>query len=128
MRRDKRRVPINKTYKRFICSFLIVLALPIICFVYLFMQNFREIYREKIIAQASDSLVMAGKDLGRNIEKLRSVVYYNSMNEKMSKVAVIKDHYGTTVTSVLGGELVTNSILDTIAYYTKAVPGSLTVE
>ena len=121
MRKGKR-VLINKTYKRFIGSFLIVLALPIICFIFLFMQNFREIYRKQIIAQASGSLEMAGKELGRNIEKLRSVAYYNYMNDKMSKNAVLKDYHGTTVRSVLSAELATNSILEKIAYYTKSVP------
>ena len=56
MRKGKQSIRISSTYKRFILSFLIVLLLPVTCFIFIFLHNYQEIYRNKIIELARNSL------------------------------------------------------------------------
>ncbi|MBE5892909.1 MAG: helix-turn-helix transcriptional regulator [Lachnospiraceae bacterium] len=113
---------VSKTYKRFLISFLIVLFLPVLCFVYLFQQNFRNIYRERIVEQAQISLETAGRELERDISILQSIVVYNSMGTQFSKRAILEDLHAKTITKILAAEFVTHPLLENIYYYNEVRP------
>ena len=128
MRVTNNKIRMSKTFKRFALSFLVVLLLPIIIFINLFIQSYRQIYRNNIIEQASNSLKAGGMELERNIEDFHIVVAYNSISEQMSKQAIMQDYTAEMVISVLKQELVTNSILDSIAYYNVLNPDMVYTE
>ena len=56
MRKAGEKIRMSRSYRRFLLSFLIVLVLPIAFFVFLFMENYRGIYREKILEQENGIL------------------------------------------------------------------------
>lgn len=125
MKRLNRAIRLDKTYVRFICSFLLMLCLPVIGFVFLFMQNYREVYRTKIIEQAKNSLTAAGTDLERDIVSLHQIVSYNVLNADMSKASVRKDYGGNRVRGILNAEFITHSILKDIGYYNEVLPDTV---
>lgn len=122
MQIGNRRIRVSSTYKRFILSFLIVLLLPVTCFVFIFLQNYREIYRNKIIDQARNSLEASAMELERTIEGLESFVSYNLMADSISDAVLLKDHSAKQIENILCAELIAQPVLEGISYYNPLKP------
>ena len=122
MQIGSRRIRVSSTYKRFILSFLIVLLLPVTCFVFIFLQNYREIYRNKIIDQARNSLEASAMELERTVEGLESFVSYNLMAESITDAVLLKDHSAEQIENILCAELIAQPILEGISYYNPVKP------
>lgn len=125
MEKWRKIIRINKLTKRFVLSFLIVLVLPIICFICLFMRYYREIYRDNILGQAENSVQITVREVERNIAGFQSIVTYNGLDPRMTRYALKKDHNGTKVQEILKAELATHAVLDDICYYNEVRPNAI---
>ena len=125
MRKRNNRIRVSNTYKRFILSFLIVLLLPVSCFVFIFLQNYREIYRDKVIGQARNSLEASAMELERTIESLESFVAYNLMSDSISEAVLLRDYGAVEVSNILSAELIAHPILESICYYNTVKPDTI---
>ena len=88
---NNNKIRVSRIYKRFILSFTMVLLLPVSCFVFLFLRNYREIYREKVLDLARHSLGASVMELERTIEGLESFVSYNLMADSISENVLLRD-------------------------------------
>ena len=68
----------------FLISFCLILCLPVICFSFIFLQNYRKIYCDKIVEQAQISLESAGRELERTLDNLFNIVIYNELKADFS--------------------------------------------
>ena len=118
----KRQFYVGKTSRRFILSFLSVLILPMICFIVLFQQSFRDIYRGKVVEQAQSNLDVIGKDFDRKIESLRTLVEYNSIDKKLQKAIKQGEKGVKTVSDTLLATMVSYSFVEDVYYYNQASP------
>lgn len=128
MRSGNNKIRVSKIYKRFILSFMIVLLLPVSCFTFLFLQNYREIYREKVLDLAKNSLEASIMELERTIESLESFVSYNLMADSISEIVLLKDYGAEEISNILSAELIAQPILDSISYYNAIKPDTIYVE
>jgi len=117
MQRRKR-----KTLKRFALSFLGVLVLPVMFFVYLFMSDFREVYRNKVMDQIEIALTKTADELDRQIETLYDIVTYNSRLDHFQPYSVVNDITGKGIMSALNAEEAVHSIIESVHYYHPAKP------
>lgn len=122
MRRDNQDIRMSKSYKRFILSFTVILVLPIIFFIFLFLNNYRSIYRDKVIGQEAAALETAMLQLERNTENFQQIVLYNSQQEYLKESYVKKQLYAVDVVYALNSEVVTQNLLETIYYHTAVNP------
>lgn len=107
----------NKIYRRFFLSFLIVLVLPVIFFAAFFMNNYKKVYRNKIIEREEIFVEKTIMELERNVDSMQSIVAYNSQLPYMQKYFVKNDIYGTEITTALSSEVITHAFLTDIHYY-----------
>ncbi|MBQ8815554.1 MAG: helix-turn-helix transcriptional regulator [Lachnospiraceae bacterium] len=121
------KIRVSKIYKRFILSFLIVLLLPVICFAFIFLQNYREIYREKVLNLAQNSLEASVMELERTTEGLESFVAYNLMAESISETVLLKDYSAEQITNIISAEMIAQPILESISYYNSLTPDTIYV-
>ncbi len=126
MGRIRNRIHRNRTYVRFIFSFLATLCLPIMCFTYIFLQDYREVYRDKIIEQAENSLDTTGMELDRYIGSLWMTIFNENLNIDMEKAVLNEtDYYATEVSDRLRDSLSTHYILSNVCYYSQARPDTV---
>lgn len=107
----------SKTLKRFALSFLGVLVLPVIFFVYLFMSDFREIYQSKVTEQAENALAATAKELDRHIETLYDIVTYNSRLVHFQSYSVVNDITGKDIITTLNAEEAVHATFESVYYY-----------
>lgn len=112
----------SKTLKRFALSFLCVLVLPVIFFVYLFISDYREIYQRKVSEQAENALVATSKELDRHIETLYNIVTYNSRLVHFQPYSVKNDITGTDIMTSLNAEEAVHTTFESICYYSVWKP------
>lgn len=122
MRRENQDIRMSRSYKRFILSFTVILVLPIIFFIFLFLNNYRLIYRDKVIGQEDAALDTVMLQLERNIENFQQIVLYNSQQEYLKESYVKKQLYAVDVVYALNSEVVTQNLLETIYYHTAVNP------
>lgn len=115
-------IRMSKSYKRFILSFTVILILPIIFFIFLFLNNYRTIYRDKVMEQENASLDTVMMQLERNIENFHQIVLYNSQQEYLKESYIKKQLHAVDVVYALNSEAVTQNFLETIYYHTKVNP------
>lgn len=115
----------SKTLKRFALSFLSVLVLPVIFFVYLFINDFREIYQSKVTEQAENVLAVTAKELNRHIETLYDIVTYNSRLVHFQSYSVVNDITGKDIITTLNAEEAVYGILESVCYYNAWKPERL---
>lgn len=127
MRNGSNKIRVSRIYKRFILSFLIVLLLPVICFVFIFLQNYREIYRDKVLNQAQNSLEASMMELERTVESLESFVSYNLMTDTISETVLLKDYHANEISNILSAEIIAQPILESISYYNTLTPDTIYV-
>ena len=128
MRKRNNRIHVSNMYKRFILSFLIVLLLPVNCFVFIFLNNYREIYRNKVLGQAKNSLEASAMELERTLENLESFVSYNVMAGSISKSVLLRDYSAVEISKVLSAELIAHPLLTSISYYNTIKPDMIYTE
>lgn len=122
MEKWKKHFYLGKTSRRYILSFLSVLILPMICFIVLFQQNFRDIYREKVVEQAQSNLNVIGRDLDRKIESLHTLVEYNAIDKKLQNAVKQGEKGVKTVCDTLLATMVSYSFVEDVCYYNQASP------
>lgn len=115
----------SKTLKRFALSFLSVLALPVIFFIYLFMKDFKEIYQNKVAEQAENALLVTAKELDRHIETLYDIVTYNSRLVHFQSYSVANDITGKGIITTLNSEEAIHATLESVYYYNALKPERL---
>lgn len=113
---------VRKTYKKFILSYVLVLILPISLFTFLFLKNYRDIYREKIIEQEMTLLQTTARELERNIEELQAIAINSSLLSIMDDDYIRKDILADDLVSLLNSEAITHVYLEDIFYYNAARP------
>jgi len=112
----------NRTLKRFAFSFLCVLVLPVIFFVYLFMSDYKEIYQRKVGEQAKNALAVTAKELDRHIDTLYDIVTYNSRLGHFQSYSVVNDITGKEIMTTLSAEKAVHPILENVYYYNALKP------
>ncbi|MBQ8814520.1 MAG: helix-turn-helix transcriptional regulator [Lachnospiraceae bacterium] len=117
MGRELRNIRVDRVYKRFLWSFLLVLGVPVIFFVALFTDNYKKIYQEKVINQAEILLDSTMKELERNLENLQSIAVYNNQLSHMQDIAIKRTWLDREIKKTLSAEIVTHSYIDEISYY-----------
>lgn len=125
---NNNKIRVSRIYKRFILSFTMVLLLPVSCFGFLFLRNYREIYREKVLDLARHSLGASVMELERTIEGLESFVSYNLMADSISENVLLRDYSAEAVSNVLSAELIAQPVLDSISYYNALKPNTVYAE
>ena len=115
----------SKTLKRFALSFLGVFALPVIFFVYLFINDFKEIYRDKVTEQAENALMGTANELDRQIETLYDIVAYNSRLIHFQSYSVKNDIMGKEIITTLNAEEAVHPALVSVYYYNEVKPDRL---
>lgn len=128
MRSGNNKIRVSRIYKRFILSFMIVLLLPVSCFTILFLQNYREIYREKVMDLAKNSLEASIMELERTIESLENFVSYNSMSDSISESVLLRDYRAKEVSNILSAEMMAQPILDSVSYYNTVKADMIYIE
>ena len=114
-----------KTLKRFALSFLGVLVLPVIFFVYLFVSDYRDIYQRKVSEQAENTLAATTKELDRYMETLYDIVTYNSRLTHFQPYSVKNDVTGTDIMASLNAEEAVHTMFESICYYSVWKPDRL---
>ena len=112
----------SKIFKRFTLSFLIVLVLPVTFFIFLFLGDFKEIYRSKLTKEAKQTLEVIAGELDRQIENFHGIVIYNSQMSYFRFYAVERDVFGKDIQQALKSELAVHSILEDVCYYNSVKP------
>lgn len=112
----------SKVFKRFTLSFLIVLVLPVTFFIFLFLGDFKEIYRSKLTKEAKQTLEVIGGELDRQIENFHGIVIYNSQMSYFQSYAVERDVFSKDIQQALKSELAVHSILEDVCYYNSVKP------
>lgn len=115
----------SKTLKRFAMSFMCVLVLPVIFFVYLFISDYREIYQCKVSEQAENALAATAKELDRHIETLYDIVTYNSRLTQFQPYSVKNDITGTDIVASLNAEEAVHTTFESIHYHSMWKPDRL---
>lgn len=128
MRNGNKKIRVSRIYKRFILSFAIVLLLPVGCFTFIFLQNYREIYREKVLGLAESSLEASVMELERTIESLENFVSYNLMAGSLSEEVLLKDCRAAEAGNILSAEVMAQPILKGVSYYNANLPDTIYVE
>ena len=128
MRNGNKKIRVSRIYKRFILSFAIVLLLPVGCFTFIFLQNYREIYREKVLGLAESSLEASVMELERTIESLENFVSYNLMAGSLSEEVLLKDCRAAEAGNILSAEVMVQPILKGVSYYNANLPDTIYVE
>ena len=128
MRNGNKKIRVSRIYKRFILSFAIVLLLPVGCFTFIFLQNYREIYREKVLGLAESSLEASVLELERTIESLENFVSYNLMSGSLSEKMLRKDYSAVEAGNILSAELMAEPVLEGISYYNANIPNTIYTE
>ena len=127
MRNSNNKIRVSKIYKRFILSFLIVLLLPVSCFALIFLRNYRELYREKVLKLAQNSLEASVMELERTTESLDSFVAYNLMADTISETFLLKDYSAKGMSNIISAQRVAQPILEDISYYNILTPDTIYV-
>ena len=127
MRNSNNKIRVSKIYKRFILSFLIVLLLPVSCFALIFLWNYRELYREKVLKLAQNSLEASVMELERTTESLDSFVAYNLMADTISETFLLKDYSAKRMSNIISAQRVAQPILEDISYYNILTPDTIYV-
>lgn len=127
MRNGSNKIRVSKIYKRFILSFLIVLLLPVSCFAVIFLQNYRELYREKVLNLAENSLEASVMELERMIESLESFVAYNLMADTISESVLLNDYRAMEISNIISAEMIAQPALESISYYNTLMPDTVYV-
>lgn len=112
----------SKVFKRFTLSFLIVLVLPVTFFIFLFLGDFKEIYRSKLTKEVKQTLEVIAGELDRQIENFHGIVIYNSQMSYFQSYAVERDVFGKDIQQALKSELAVHSILEDVCYYNSVKP------
>ena len=127
MRNGSNKIRVSRIYKRFILSFLVVLLLPVSCFAVIFLQNYRELYREKVLNLAENSLEASVMELERIIESLESFVAYNLMADTISESVLLKDYMAMEISNIISAEMIAQPALESISYYNTVTPDTVYV-
>jgi len=117
MKKRKYKTNQNVVKKRFMISFLGILCLPVSFFLIFFMQNFRDIYRTKIIEQAQNALISTGIELERNIDSLHNIVVYSEQNKQFKIPEKRTNYMYSEFREGLQAELATHPIINALYYY-----------
>ena len=115
----------SKIFNRFTLSFLIVLVLPVAFFIFLFLGDFKEIYRNKLTSEAKQTLEVIAGELDRHIENFHGIVIYNSQMSYFQSYAVERDVSGKNIQQALKSELAVHSILEDVCYYNSVKPNRI---
>lgn len=125
MEKTWKKKKMSKTFRRFMLSFLCVLIFPVVSFIFLFQQNFREIYREKIMQQAEQVLDLVGVDMDGNMEGLRALVDYNKKNNELERVILQNEVANDNIRDILMASMMNYSFLENIFYYHLSDDGQI---
>jgi len=121
MRRIKK-IKVSNYFRRFIISFMFVLFLPIVCFIFVFQNNFSMIYRDNILKQVQSSLDMSGLAFDRDIENLQIYIDYLVNEDVLTEAIGKKEMEIGDIKKTLSGVMLAYPFLSDVCYFYKETP------